>query len=453
VIALKKTAEKEEFLELAASLRDLLLKDGADDAVVEVARVSSRQLKFANNKIVKTGSEAATAISAFVAKEGRTASTSLRDVSGDRAAAAVKELLKFASSVEPNKNYGGIAEGPFSYAPIEAFHDKKIPSLQEKSVDLVEGAINAALAAGAKRCAGVFEWDEEKRFLATSGGVEAQEQGTTAYFSFRAIAGEGSGHKVGASRTLSKIDFEGVAERAARVAVDSRKAVEGKPGNYDVVFDSLAFACLLNEVGAAASAFSAESGFSFLTGKTGEKVASENVNFYDDGRLSNGYDSALFDAEGVPTRRTTLIEEGVFKTFLHNTSTAKRFKAKTTGNAGIVVPRAWNLVLREGEWSEEEMVSEARHGLYITNVWYTRFQNYSSGDFSTIPRDGLFLIENGEITGAVKHLRVSESMQNLLESVVAVGKKAEQIKSWEASTPTVTPAVLARSLKITKPTS
>lgn len=436
---------------LVASLRDQLLELGATDAVVRASRAVQKQLKFANSKVVKNSSETIDAVKAFVSVDGRTSSASALDLSPKSVSLLAKNLVSAASKLPKNPNFLGIAKGPFSYSK-KGFFDSKIVSWNEEAVDVLDGAINAATSAGAGRCAGILEWSSGEDFVATSGGVEAQEKGSSVYFSFRALSeGGSSGHKVGVSRSLSKLDFKGIAERAARLAVESKEPAEVVPGKYDVVFDSLPIACLLNAVGSATSFFSVESGFSFLANQIGKKVASDKVSFFDDGLIENGYNSAVFDDEGVPVQRTALIEKGTLKSFLHNTSTAKRNGVKTTGNAGLVSPSPWNLVLSPGKSSFNELVGEVKKGIYLTNVWYLRFQNYLTGDFSVIPRDAAFLIENGRLTKPLHHLRISDSLPNLLKSIDVLGKESEQIYGWEVDTPVFTPPVLVRGLNITRP--
>ena len=96
------------------------------------------------------------------------------------------------------------------------------------------------------------------------------------------------------------------------------------------------------------------------------------------------------------------------------------------------------------------MISQIKRGVYLTNIWYTRFQNYHTGDFSTIPRDGAFLIKNGEIVHPIKNIRLSENIINILKSTVALGKDVKQIRGWEVETPTTTPMALVKGLNVTR---
>jgi PmbA protein len=159
----------------------------------------------------------------------------------------------------------------------------------------------------------------------------------------------------------------------------------------------------------------------------------------------------VFDDEGVPTKENVIIDRGVLKTYLHNTSTAKMFKTKTTGNAGLVAPNAWSLELCAGDRSEKELFEEVKHGLYLTNTWYTRFQNYAKGDYSTIPRDGIFSIENGECKQSLKDLRVSDNVLTMLGNVAGLSKERQHVHWWgEADPPSLCPYVLIKNVHLTK---
>ena len=106
-------------------------------------------------------------------------------------------------------------------------------------------------------------------------------------------------------------------------------------GKYDVVFDPLFVGSLLGMWGSMASAYYVMVQLSIFVDKIGKKVASEIVTLRDV-PAAYSMSNRVFDDEGVPTRENVIIEKGVLKTYLHNTSTAKIFKTETTGNAGIV---------------------------------------------------------------------------------------------------------------------
>jgi PmbA protein len=207
------------------------------------------------------------------------------------------------------------------------------------------------------------------------------------------------------------------------------------------------------------SALRVEIGTSMYAKKIGKVVASKEVTFADDPTFDS-ISRRAFDHEGVPCKRNVTIKDGVLKTFLHNTSTAKRFKTRTTANAGPLIPTLFTIatqpvpfhpVVGPGDWSADEIIGDTKHGLYVNNTWYTRYQSYMTGEFSTIPRDAILKVENGEIVGAVKNVRVSDNMMSLWKSIDAISKKSEEIYWWdEAAPPSTLPTCRVRSMTITR---
>ena len=183
-----------------------------------------------------------------------------------------------------------------------------------------------------------------------------------------------------------------------------------------------------------------------------KKVSNNNITIIDDPYYPNALRSTSFDAEGVPTRQLKLVDKGVFKTYFHNTSTAKKYKTNTNAHAGLIAPEPWNLKLNPGKLSTEKLIQNIKKGIYITNIWYTRFTSYRTGEFSTIPRDGAFYIENGEIKYPIKNIRVTDTMPNVLRSMQDMGNNLTQIRGWEASLPVLTPSVFLKNIGITTPT-
>ncbi len=450
-VAIKTGVKENASHSIASYIVRQLKKKGADDVVVSTGTEEATQLKFSNSTISTTQTWHSEKINVFMAADRKLVGTSIRSLEKSAVDDAVSKILRFAAAAVPNKEYMGIAEGPFSYMEIPETYDKALVELGDRAVDLLTSAINVAKGNGAARTAGIFETTVSNSYLLTSNGIEAEDRGTKAYFSMRAFVDKyASGHHICNSRVLRKFTPEVSAEKASTIAKQAINPKPGTPGNYDVIFSPLPFANILESVGKAASIFNVESKLSCFSGRLGKKVGSENVTLVDDGTLPNGFDSVKFDEEGVPTQKNVIIKDGVLKKYLHNTSTARRHKTKTTANAGIIAPEPFNLILENGNFNKEEMIRQVRRGLIVTNVWYTRFQNYESGDFSTIPRDGMFLIENGRVTGPVKELRISDNIMRILQNTAAVGKEPEPVFGWEVEVPTITPAVLVRDVRVTK---
>ncbi len=432
-------------------IKNKILKKGADDVILTLRKSKEKQIKFTNNNITSINSWCNEDISVFCSINKKLVVTSLEDFSEKKVKELIKNIFRFQKALSPNKDYLGIAKGPFRYKTIKNSFDKKILNLD--GIDLVEKSINTAINNSADRCSGLLEHSSFERTLLNSNNIESKDKGTNYYFSIRAFNGDGSGHKVNCGRMLNNLKTESIAKKASFIAKESKNPVKIKTGTYDVVFDPMIFANILNHVALSSSIASVESGFSFLMDKLNNKVANDNVTIFDDATLPNGFNSAKFDEEGVPTRKNNIIDKGTLKTYLYNTSYAKKYNTKTTANAGIIDPHPSNIILKKGDYSKEELIKEVKKGLYITNTWYTRFQNHIKGDFSTIPRDGIFYIENGKIKHPVKEIRISDNMLHILRNIEHIGNKSEHIYGWEAEIPTITPAVLVKHINITKSTS
>ena len=425
-----------------------------DDVVVQGSRTQARQIKFTNNEISTGRTWMDQSVSLFVAKDRRVAVTTLRELDRKCVDQTLEKLVKFIRKSQPNEEYWKIADGPFVYRDVQNSYDPAIARLTpEELVGFVESGVNAALAKGAARASGVLQTSVSSEVLKTSGGAHAHQKGTAVTFSIRAFAEkDASGHKLSCARAMQHFRPADAGARAGETAKQALHPRPGKAGKCDILFEPLAIAGFYESVANAASIFSVEAGLSFLEGRLNKRVASDIVTIFDDATLPGGMASTKFDAEGVPTQKTTLLRFGILRNYMHNTSTAKRYKVRTTGNAGIIHPHPWNVVVDKGNLNVWELLQELKNGLYVTNLWYTRFQNYKTGDFSTIPRDAIFTVENGEITGSLKDIRISDNLPNILMNIEAMSEAREQILGWEVETPVKCGHTLVRSVNITRST-
>lgn len=428
------------------------LKEGADDVIIEKNIGETKQVKFANNSIAVSQNWSMENYKIFIACKKKIISTMLFDTTENSLKNSIKSLIKNAKMLQENKEYFGIAKGPFKYKPVAKTFDKKI--INADTTDIVETMINAALE-NSKNTAGILYTAYNERSLESSNNISANEKATSIQLSIRAFnSDDESGHAASCSRMLNKIKPEELGKRAGEISKLAKNPEKAEEGKFDVVFAPMAIANLLNLTSRSASAFMVDSGFSFLKDKLNKKIGNPIVNLLDDARIENGYYSSIFDDEGVPTQTTPIIEKGFLKNYLHNTSTAKKYKTKTTANAGLIAPSPTNTILKEGKISNKKILKEVDNGLYVTNVWYTRFQNYLSGDFSTIPRDGIFLIKNGEIVKSLKGIRITDNLQRILENISNLSNESEWIIWWglESQIPVLTPHVLVKNVNITLPT-
>ncbi|MGF7185834.1 PmbA protein [Desulfitispora alkaliphila] len=243
------------------------------------------------------------------------------------------------------------------------------------------------------------------------------------------VAQEGEDNQTGFGLQFSlkygDLDPEKIGAEAAEKAVRMLGAKTIESEKAAVVLDPYIATNFLGVIAPALTADSVQKGKSLFANKVDKKVASELLNIIDDGSMSNGIMSAPFDDEGVPTSRTSLIQEGVLQGFLHNTYTAKKDGVTSTGNCSRSgfksTPEVGttNFYIAKGNTSPEELIGEIDRGLYVTEVMGMHTANPISGDFS-LGAAGIW-IENGKLSYPVRGVAIAGNILELLSSVDCVG--------------------------------
>lgn len=218
-----------------------------------------------------------------------------------------------------------------------------------------------------------------------------------------------------------------IGRRAAERALRRLGAQKIPTQKAAVVFEPRTARSLLEHVFNAVDGESIYRHASFLAGRLGEKVASEQVTLIDDGTIPGLFGSSPFDDEGVATRRTVVIELGVLKSWLLNTYTARKLGLATTGNAarGITGNAGIghnNLFLEKGERAPEEMIRSLRKGLYVTELIGSGV-NIVTGDYSR-GAAGLW-IENGELAYPVSEVTIAANLADMLSGISSIGSDLE----------------------------
>jgi PmbA protein len=220
---------------------------------------------------------------------------------------------------------------------------------------------------------------------------------------------------------------EAVGKRAAARTLrrlDARKVPTQKA---PVIFEPRVAGSLLGDLCDAVNGSAIYKHASFLTGRLGEKIASDALTVIDDSTMPGLFGSTPFDDEGVTTRRTVVIERGVLKSYLLNTYFARKLGMKTTGNAsrglsGNAGVGPGNFYIEAGEITEEAMISQIRQGLYVTELIGGSANNVT-GDYSS-GAAGVW-IENGELTYAVSEITIAGNMKQMLMDLTQIASNLE----------------------------
>lgn len=436
--------------EIPSYIVNLAKKMGATDVAAKLTEAQKIMIRFSNNEVTISKIFFENEVDVFLMIEKHRAATSISTLSLRNIEKTIKNLVKIAKSTPPADIYAPLPQGPFTY-DSNLMRAPKIPLDPDTLVTYVESAVSGALEGGAKRAAGTLNAFRAKITLATSGDIYASQEASGIEMSIRAFVSElASGHAVSVASRIEDFDPKNAGIRAGEIAKAATNPKSGKPGKYMALLGPLVFADFVNQVGILSSAFLVDAGQSFLAEKIGSEVASKKFTLVDDPTLSGTLGARAFDDEGVPTRKNVIVKNGILKTYLHNSTTAKKFGVKTTGNAGLIVPYPWNLIVESGRKSFDDLLAEVDDGIYVTNDWYLRYQNYRTGDFSTIPRDGMFQIKHGKIEASIRELRISDNMLRILQNIIDLSDSRTWVKWWEVEIPTLTPYALISELNFTK---
>ena len=199
------------------------------------------------------------------------------------------------------------------------------------------------------------------------------------------------------------------------------ETIESK--TYPCIIENEAMGDLL---GGFASMFTGEAALKRLTsliGKEGQKIMQDNVSIIDDPLIPDSPNSQPFDDEGVACYKKAVVENGVFKTFLHNLKTAKAFKTTSTGNgvkSGAIGTRGINFYIEPGQKTKEELIASIDEGLLITSLSGLHAGlNPISGDFSA--QSSGFYIKNGKIERPVTLIVVSGNFLKMMNQIDEIG--------------------------------
>ncbi|MGP8125586.1 MAG: TldD/PmbA family protein [Nitrososphaerales archaeon] len=425
-------------------------KLGVEDSIALTARVNDRMIRFANSSVTTANQVDEAELMVYLAKDRKRAIASTSNLDSASVKRFVRDLFDSLKGL-PESEYVPLPHRASRYGPSTLGFDRKLVDAGEELPELAKTAISASLAAGGKRSAGVIDAATVSYTILTSTGTEGSDARTSITLNIRSFAEkDASGHGLSCSSTLSGFDPEEAGRRAGRDAKRMRGASEPEAGAYQVLLSPTVASNLVETIGFAASAFSVDAGTSYLVEKMGKKVAAESFSLTDHGTVKGGLGGRVFDDEGTQTRSVPVIQNGMLRTYLHNLTTAEKWKTKSTGSAGLVSPHGWNYEVGAGDSSYDEMVREMKRGIILTSNWYTRFKNYRTGEFSTVPRDGAFLVENGKVTRSLKGMRAGDDLQRMFSSVRLLSKDREWIEWWEVDTPTLCPWMLVDGVKITR---
>ena len=230
------------------------------------------------------------------------------------------------------------------------------------------------------------------------------------------------------ARNLGRLESpEHVGEVAAQRALRRLGARKVKTQQVPVILDPLVATSILEHIFEGVNGDSVYRGASFLAGKLGQKIAASQVTVVDDGTIVGGFGTSPFDGEGVPTRRTVVIDKGILTSYLLNTYTAKKLGFQTTGNAsrglaGTPGIGPGNYFLQPGARTQQQLIGDVREGLYVTE-FLGMGVNLVTGDYSR-GASGLW-ISGGELAYPVEEITVAGNLKEMFLNISEIASDLE----------------------------
>jgi PmbA protein len=431
---------------------DVARRNGATAA--EVLYVSAESLsagvRLGEVEKLKSSRERRLGIRVFVGQSSANASTAELERDGLEDFVAHTVGLARLTASDPSAGLPDAALHPKSFPELDLADNEQGIVDADSALAIARKAERAALSADPriKNSEGA-EFDSGRYYImfANSQGFAGNYESTSFHLGVAPIAqGDTGAMQQGfwytANRHFAKLEeAEAVGAMAAKRALRRLGSRKIKTTRVPIVFDPDMAAGLLRSLAGAASGPSLYKGASFLMGKLGERIASPLVTIHDDGIMVGAMGSKPFDGEGLATNRKSLVEQGVLKTYLLDSYSARKLKLQPTGNAARSVGDSpsvspTNLYLEAGRHSPQEIIATIKQGLYVTELIGFGV-NGVTGDYSR--GAGGMWIENGELTYPVQEVTIAGNLKEMFQSIEMIGNDLH----WRS-------AVVSPTLKISE---
>ena len=428
---------------LATDVVAQAMKAGASDAEA-VAREGdefSVNVRMGQVETLKESGSRGLGVRVFLGK--RSASTSTSDLTAEGIRQLVDGAMALVNVTEEDA-FSGLPEtaefGALS-SDLHLYHEDVYSLPGPERIEWARRAEAAALEADARITnsdGGSFDAATGRKALANSRGFVGGYRSSYAGVSAAPLAQDANGAMQrdgwwSSARRLADLDSpEAIGKEAARRALRRLGARRVPTQRVPIVFAPEVARSLVGSIFEAASGDAIWRGASFLAGKLGELIAAPSLTIIDDSTMllpsgAGGFGSSPFDGEGLPSRRTVVVEAGVLRNYLLSTYTARKLGMKSTHNASRGLAGApgigcGNLYLEPGTRTAEQIIADVPAGLYVTGLIGFGV-NVVTGDYSR-GATGLW-IENGVLTHAVEEVTIAGNLAEMLRNVTAIGNDLE----------------------------
>ncbi|MFX0013257.1 MAG: TldD/PmbA family protein [Promethearchaeota archaeon] len=353
---------------------------------------------------------------------------------------AVDRGIKFVKHLPDDPEFPGILTEPQKYPKLQ-LNDPMARNLTPSDIaDKIISAINAghAFSSNVKDVSGNLNLRNGVTLYISSEDLEYQASVTGMTSTINIMADDGTGESRSqnsfGNRRFSELPFEIEAEEVAKRAVMGLRAETIEPKEYPVILDYQAAADQMFFLGMALSARNILDHQSFLQDKMGEQVFAKSLKIVNDPHESSFLAAYALDAEGVASQKYMLINQGVVENFAHDRKTAKKMGTASNGCSFILfgefLPLPGALNIQGGHRTREQLIEDLDEGLIVTNLHYSNYIDRTRGTTTGMTKDGLFIVKNGEITGAAKNMRFTDSIPKMFSNVEVSKETLQVLPFW-----------------------
>ncbi|THI86040.1 MAG: TldD/PmbA family protein [Nitrospira sp. CG24A] len=425
--------QQDGYGQLATDLLAKAKRGGATEADIIIAdgETFSVQVRLGAVDRLTKAREKHLGLRVFVGK--RSASTSTSDFSADSLGRLVTETCTLAKAVVEDQVSGLPAADQMAgeKPDLDLYDSTRLNT--EQQIELAKRVEAAAMSMDERVTnseGGDFDSSSVRVVLGNSHGFLGEYPSSSFAMSVSPVATDpetgamqrDSWYSV--QRKFSKLDSpEEVGLEAARRTVRKLGAKKVATQRVPVIFDSETAGSLMGNLCSAVSGYSLYKGASFLAGQLEKPLAPEYVTVYDDGRVVGGLGSRPFDGEGLPTRKTTVVERGVLKSYLLDTYSGRKLGLPSTGNASRSVGEnpsvgPTNFFLVPGTKTAQDIIKTVKQGLYVTDLIGFGI-NMVTGDYSRGAAG--FWIEGGELAYPVEEITIAGNLKEMFAGIEMIG--------------------------------
>jgi len=440
--------------ELKLLAEQVLSKVPEFDGEVIISSSDRALTRFAENVITQNVTGSDDGMSLRLIKDGRMGKARTGNLNENGMKACIDAAIASLKVSEPNDNLEPML--PLQdYRSKQDYHRETHEMTPELRAEGVVKAVNECVNHNLQ-AAGIHSNEGGIVAMANSKGLWASHTSSSASFSISAMSDDSSGWAEGTDSSFSNIGYSDITTKAIDIGLRGRNPASIEHGEYTVIFEAAAVADFLLFLGwSALNGLAMAEGRSCFSNRVGEQVVGKNITLTDDAfhEMTPGMP---FDFEGSPRRRVSLIENGIFCSAVHDRRTAKSAGTENTGHAlpqpDSEGPMPLNMILSPGDSSLREMIASTDKGLLVTRLHYTNILNPMTMLLTGMTRDGLFMVENGQVTKGLKNMRFTDSVLHILNNVEALSRKLYKTETFWGGGGTVAPAIKVNDFHFTSKT-